>query len=49
LKHDLSPGLPAPGPMIDDVIGDHDRLRLVLHHQDGVAFVAQAQQELFMR
>jgi hypothetical protein len=28
------------------VVGDGDRLRLVLHHQHGVALVAEAQQQI---
>ncbi len=34
------------GAEIDDVVADRDRLRLVLHNEDGVALVAQLQQQL---
>ncbi len=34
-----------PGAEIDDVVGDHDGLRLVLHDQHRVALVAQPQQQ----
>ncbi|MPM85936.1 hypothetical protein SDC9_133019 [bioreactor metagenome] len=34
------------GPEVDHVVGDGDHLGLVLHHQHGVALVAQLQQEL---
>ena len=34
------------GAEVDDVVGDRDRLRLVLDHKDGIALVAQAQQQL---
>lgn len=36
----------GPGAEVDDVVGDGDGLGLVLHDQDRVALVAQAQQEV---
>ena len=33
-------------PEVDDVVGDGDGLRFVLHHQHGVALVAQPQQQV---
>ena len=35
----------GPGTQVDDVIGDRDRLRLVLDDEDGVALVAQLEQQ----
>ena len=35
------PFSPRPGPQIDDVIGRAHHVGIVLHHQDGVAQVAQ--------
>ena len=40
------PAVPAPGPEVDDVVGDRDRLGLVLDDEHGVALVAQLQQQL---
>ncbi len=40
------PSVPAPRAEVDDVVGDRDRLRLVLDDEHGVALVAQLQQEL---
>jgi hypothetical protein len=37
--------LAAARPQLDQVVGDPHRLGVVLHHQHGVARVAQAQQE----
>jgi len=34
------------GAEVDDMLGDRDRLRLVLHDQHGVALVAQLQQQV---
>src|SRR6202049_5130597 len=34
------------GTEVDDMVGDGDRLRLVLHDQDGVALVPQPQQQV---
>ena len=44
-KQTAPPAVPAPGTEIDDVVGDRDGLRLVLHDQHGVALVAQLQQQ----
>ncbi len=33
------------GPQVDDVVSDRDDLRLVLHHEHGVALVAEPQQQ----
>ena len=40
----LPPWMPAPGPMSSTIIGDADRVLVVLHHDHGVAEVAQALQ-----
>src|SRR6185437_12345295 len=39
-------GRAGAGAEVDDVVGDRDRLRLVLHDQDGVALLPQAQQQV---
>ena len=46
LEHHLPALAPARGPEVDDVVGDRDRLRLVLDDQHGVALVAQLQQQV---
>jgi hypothetical protein len=38
--------VPAPGHEVDDVVGDRDRLRLVLHDEDRVALVPQLEQQV---
>ena len=43
LEHHLAALGAGAGAEIDDVVGDRDRLRLVLHDQHGVALVAQLQ------
>ena len=40
------PCSPAPGPDVDDVVGDADRLLVVLDDDDGVAEVAQAHERV---
>ena len=35
-----------PGSEVDDVVGDHDRLRLVLDDEHGVALVAQLEEQV---
>ena len=40
------PCSPAPGPDVDDVVGDADRLLVVLDDDHGVAEVAQAHQRV---
>ena len=40
------PPVPAPRAEVDDVVGDRDRLRLVLDDEHGVALVAQLQQQV---
>ena len=46
LEHDLATARARAGTEVDDVVGDGDRLRLVLDDQHGVALVAQLQQQL---
>ena len=46
LEHHLATGRARAGAEIDDVVGDRDRLRLVLDDEHGVALVAQLQQQL---
>ena len=46
LEADRAPGRAGAGPEVDDVVGDGDRLRLVLDHEHGVALVAQLEQQL---
>ena len=46
LEHHLAAGGAGAGAEIDDVVGDLDRLRLVLDDQHGIALVAQPQQQL---
>src|SRR5699024_1340281 len=46
---DLSPAAPGPGTEVDDVIGDEDRPRLVFDDEDGVALLAQRQQQIVQR
>ena len=46
LEDHLAAGCAGAGAEVDDVIGDRDRLRLVLDDEDGVALVAQPQQQL---
>ena len=41
LEDHLAPGGAGARPEVDDVVGDRDRLRLVLDDQHGVALVAQ--------
>jgi hypothetical protein len=41
-----SPPAAGAGAEVDDVVGDRDRLRLVLDHEDRVALVAQPQQQV---
>ena len=43
-EHHLATGGAGAGTEIDDVVGDRNRLRLVLDDQHGVALVAQLQQ-----
>ena len=45
-KHDLAAGRAGAGAEVDDVVGDRDRLRLVLHDEHRVALVAQLQQQV---
>ena len=45
-KHHLAAGGAGAGAEVDDVVGDRDRLRLVLDDQHGVALVAQPQQQV---
>ena len=46
LEHDLAAGAAGTGTQVDDVVGDGDRLRLVLDDEHRVALVAQPQQQL---
>jgi hypothetical protein len=46
LEDHLAAGGPGAGAKVDGVVGDRDRVRLVLHDQHGVALVAQPQQQL---
>ena len=46
LEDDLAAGGARARAEVDDVIGDRDRLRLVLDDEHGVALVAQPQQQL---
>ena len=46
LEHHLAPLGAGPGAEVHDVLGDRDRLRLVLHDKHGVALVAQRQQQV---
>jgi len=45
LVHDPAAVAPGAGAEVDHVVGDHDRLRLVLHDEHGVALVPQLQQQ----
>jgi hypothetical protein len=45
LEDDLAAAGPRMGPEVDDVVGDRDRLGLVLHDQHGVALVAELLQQ----
>ncbi len=45
LEHHLAAGRTGARAEVDDVVGDRDRLRLVLDHQHGVALVPQLQQQ----
>ena len=45
LEDDLAAGGTGAGTKVDDVIGNHDRLRLVLDNEHAVALVAQPQQQ----
>ena len=45
-KHDLAAGGAGAGAEVDDVVGDRDRLGLVLDDQHRVALVAQLQQQV---
>jgi hypothetical protein len=44
--HDLSPGVPRPGPDIHDPVGGSDRGLVVLHHYQRVAEVPEPHQRL---
>ena len=46
LEDHLAAGGARARAEIDDVVGDRDHLRLVLDHEDGVALVAEPQQEV---
>ena len=46
LEHHLAAGGARAGTEVDDVVGDRDRLRLVLDDEHGVALVAQLQQQV---
>ena len=46
LEDHLAAGGAGAGAEVDDVVGDRDHLRLVLDHEDGVALVAQPQQQV---
>ena len=45
-KHDLASRRAGAGAEVDDVVGDRDRLGLVLHDEHGVALVSQLQQQV---
>ena len=45
LEDDLAAGASGTGAEIDDVVGERDHFGLVLDHEDGVALVAQPQQQ----
>ena len=45
LEDDLAAGGAGPRTEVDDVVGDRDRLRLVLDDEDRVALVAQLEQQ----
>ena len=45
-KQTVPPGRAGAGAEVDGVVGDGDRLRLVLHHEHGVALVPQPQQQV---
>ena len=45
-KHHQASCAPGPGAQVDDVVGDLDGLRLVLHDQHGVSLVTQLQQQV---
>ena len=46
LEHHLAAAGAGARAEVDDVVGDRDRLRLVLHDEHGVALVAQLQQQV---
>ena len=46
LEHHLATGSARAGAEVDDVVGDRDRLRIVLHDEHGVALVPQPQQQV---
>ena len=46
LEHHLATGRPGARAEIDDVVGDRDRLRLVLDDEHGVALVAQPHEQV---
>src|SRR5262245_7489179 len=46
LEDHLATGTASAGAEGDDVVGDRDRVRLVLHHEHRVALVAQLQQQV---
>ena len=46
LEHHMAARRSGAGTEVDDVVGDRDRLRLVLHDQHRVALVAQLQQQV---
>ena len=45
-KHDLAAAGAGARAEVDDVVGDRDRLRLVLDDEHGVALVPQLQQQV---
>ena len=46
LEHDLASAGPGERTEVDDVVGDHDGLGLVLDDEHGVALVAELQQQV---
>ena len=46
LEHHLATAGACAGAEVDDVVGDRDRLRLVLHDEHCVALVPQPQQQV---
>ncbi len=46
LEADRAAAGARPGAEVDDVVGDHDRLRLVLDDEHGVALVAQLEEQV---
>jgi len=45
-KQTVPPAVPAPWAKVDDVVGDRDRLRLVLYNEHRVALVPQQEQQV---